>query len=118
MHEKTHYVNLIESNISKNPVIIIDEKTHVDMCEVSGYCELVDTYQERHYIKPFELLNKSMVLDIDENFTLNEIDRDKIENNIKENKNTFEYDVKNYSKYVFLLEQLENCNKTPEKVIE
>ncbi len=109
---------LIESNISKNPIIIIDEKTHIDMCEVNGYSELVDTYQERHYIKPFEFLNKSMVLDIDETFTLNEIDRTQIENNIRENKNAFEYDVNNYGKYVFLLEQLEKSNNALEKGIE
>lgn len=38
---------LIESNISKNPIITIDEKTHFDMNNISGYSEFVDTYQNR-----------------------------------------------------------------------
>lgn len=109
---------LIESNISKNPIITIDEKTHIDMCKVNGYKELVDTHNNRHYIKPFELLNNSTVLDIDETFKLNEIDQTQIENNIRENKNVFEYDVNNYGKYIFLLEQFKKSNNTPKKGIE
>lgn len=61
------------------------------MCEVNGCSELVDTYQERPYIQLFEFLNKSMILDIDETFALNEINRAQIESNIRENKNAFEY---------------------------
>lgn len=109
---------LIESNISKNPIITIDEKTHSDMIKIVGYNDLVDTYQNRHYIKPFEFLNKEMPLDIDESFILKEIDGNQIEANIYDNKNAFEYDVSNYSKYVFLLEQYKNRNKKLSKGIE
>lgn len=109
---------LIESNISKNPIITIDEKTHIDMKNISGYSELVDTYQNRHYIKPFEFLNKKTILDIDESFTLKEVNGDLIESNIRENKSTFEYDSNNFSKYVFLLNQLEKSNKDLAKEVE
>lgn len=102
---------LIESNISKNPIITIDEKTHIDMSNISGYIELVETYQNRHYIKPFGFLNQNINLDIDENFILREVDANLIESNIRENKSIFEYDSNNFSKYVFLLDQLKNCNK-------
>lgn len=102
---------LIESNISKNPIITIDEKTHFDMNNISGYSEFVDTYQNRHYIKPFKLLNQNIILDIDENFILKEVDGNLIESNIRENKSIFEYDSNNFSKYVFLLDQLKNSNK-------
>lgn len=109
---------LLESNISKNPIIIIDEQTHCDMSKVSGYNDLVDTAQNRHYIKPFECLNNDIVLEIDESFVLNEVDGTKIEHNIRENKNAFEYDASNYAKYVFLLEQLEKSNKHLQDGIE
>lgn len=109
---------LIESNISKNPIITIDEKTHADMLNFSGYKDLVDTYQNRNYIKPFELLNKQIVLDIDESFILNEIDSKQIGVNIRDNKSAFEYDASNFSKYVFLLKQFENSNSSPINGIE
>ena len=105
---------LMESSISKNPIITVDEKTHSDMCEITEYNDFVDTCQERHYIKPFELLDKSMVLDIDETFILKEIDRIQIQHYIQENKNTFEYNDSVYGKYAFLSEQLKNSNKIPQ----
>lgn len=109
---------LIESNISKNPIIIIDEKTHSDMKEIAGYEEFVDINNNRHYIKPFECLNKRISLDIDENFILNEIDNMQIETNIRNNKNAFEYDVSNYAKYVFLLNEFEKSNNSRTNGIE
>ena len=109
---------LIESNISKNPIIIIDEKTHADMLKFSGYQSIVDTVQNRKYIKPFEFLNKKLVLDIDEKFILNEIDSKQIELNIRNNKNTFEYDASNFSKYTFLLDQFEKSNNDHTNGIE
>ena len=104
---------LIESNISKNPIITIDEKTHADMLNFSGYKDLVDVYQNRNYIKPFEFLNKKILLDIDENFILKEIDSNQIETNIRDNKSAFEYDANNFSKYVFLLNRFTHSNNSP-----
>ena len=109
---------LIESNIAKNPIITIDEKTHADMMDFSEYEDLVDVYQNRNYIKPFEFLNKKLALDIDENFNLYEIDSKQIEANIRNNKSAFEYDASNFSKYVFLLDWFEKSNSSQENGIE
>lgn len=109
---------LIESNISKNPIIMIDEKTDSDMRKVPGYEDMVDLYKNRHYIKPFKLLNKETPLDIDEKFILKEIDSKQIETNIRNNKDAFEYDASNFSKYVFLLEELEKSNSSNSNGIE
>lgn len=99
---------LLESNISKNPIVIIDEKTHSDMSGISEYDKLICTDKGRHYIKPFEYLHKRWNLDIEENFILNKIDNGQIKANIQENKNAFEYDANTYSKYMFLLEEFKN----------
>lgn len=96
---------LLESNVSKNPIITIDEKTHADMIKISEYNELVDTKDDRHYIKPFEYLDKNVILDIDDSFVLKEINSNLVEEKIRENKNAFEYDVSNYAKYVFLMNE-------------
>ena len=109
---------LIESNIAKNPIITIDEKTHDDMMDFSEYKDLVDVYQNRNYIKPFEFLNKKLAFDIDENFNLYEIDSKQIEANIRNNKSAFEYDASNFSKYVFLLDRFEKSNSSQENGIE
>lgn len=101
---------LLESNISKNPIVVIDKKTDEDMKKISGYEELIDTYQDRKYIKPFQFLDKKNVLDIDEGFKVRDIDRIEIEKNILKNKEAFEYDPSNYAKYVFLLDQFEKSN--------
>lgn len=109
---------LLESNISKNPIIVIDEQTHADMSSISGYKGLVGRSPDRHYIKPFASLANPLVLDIDENFELKKIDRHQIKTNIQENKTIFEYDAKNYAKYVFLLTELEGGNNQSSKGIE
>lgn len=106
---------LLESTISKNPIIVIDEQTHLDMFKVPGYADFVDTKQDRHYIKPFELLDKDIILDIEESFIYRDIDRLLIEKNIQENRKIFEYDSKNYSKYVFLMNEFERVSTNASK---
>lgn len=101
---------LLESNISKNPIIVIDENTHKDLTTINGYSNLVAEKQNRHYIKPFELLGK-LSLDIDEHFSLKDINIECIEDNIKNNQRVFEYDADNYAKYVFLLNEYQDRNK-------
>ena len=101
---------LLESNISKNPIITIDEKTHNDMLRIEEYNNFFDTFQNRYYIKPFNSLNKDVNLQIDESFFLKEINITDIRNNILKNKSVFEYDMNNYTKYVFLLDLLEKSN--------
>lgn len=101
------YAYLLESVISKYPIIVIDENTHIDMQTVDGYKELVGMQKERHYIKPFAFLNKNVTLDT-ENFHKRKIDSEQVKKNIEDNKKLFEYDPKNYEKYVFLENELKD----------
>lgn len=103
---------LLECNISKNPIIVIDDQTHDDMCGISEYNDIVETSGERHYIKPFHYLNRKIDLDIDSSVELKQIKPQCIQDHISKNKKAFEYDEKNYNKYTFLLNQfIENSNK-------
>ena len=109
---------LLESNISKNPIIVIDEKTHKDMCDETGYCDFVKKKYDRNYIKPFKLLHENVALDITDGFITKAIDKKQIENNIMMNKAAFEYDANNYGKYVFLMEEFIDSNKTPSEEVK
>lgn len=93
---------LIESNISKDPIIVIDAKTHHDVCKYTDYERLVDKTKNRNFIKPFEYLQGDILLDLIEDFSIREIDRKRIEKNINQNVQKFELDDRNYSKYLFL----------------
>lgn len=101
---------LLENDISKDPIIVIDEKTHNDLCGVSEYDEIITDRYSRHYIKPFKYLYNPPILDIADSIILKDIDIEQIRKNIEQNKNAFEYDSKNYSKYVFLLKEFESSN--------
>lgn len=104
------YAYLIESSISKFPIIVVDEKTTEDITKEIMEKELLDKLiakKTRHYIKPFAFLENEFKLAIDKNFKLKEIDKEKITKNIKDNLELFEYDVRNYEKYTFLCEELE-----------
>lgn len=100
---------LLESNISHNPIIMVDEKTHSDMHNIDGYLDLISDKNKRHYIKPFVFLNKNINLNIDNRFLLREIDPLEIKKNITNNKSMFEYDANNYMKYIFLEEEYNNA---------
>lgn len=105
----------IESNISKYPIIVVDEKTYFDLTTYENCSNLFDyNYSnERHYIKPFEYIDCDMNLDISRDFEIAKIDKQKIIENIKKNIDCFEYDEKNYGKYMFLKKQMDkNQNKT------
>ena len=97
---------LLESNISKNPIVTIDEKTHNDMTNLPEYNELVYDCHGRHIIKPFYYLDKKIYLEIDEKFLIKEINNKDIKKNISKNMNVFEFDEKNYNKYAFLHKQI------------
>ena len=84
---------LLENNISKNPIIIVDEKTNKDMEAVVGYKGIVTVSKDgmRHYIKPFNSLKQgdAIALDIDANFKIRDIDEIAKKNYIKRNKELF-----------------------------
>ena len=96
---------LLERNISHYPIIMVDEKTHMDMSNIPGYDDLMSVINKRHYIKPFVFLKNKTILDIDNNFVLKEVNQLEIKKNITNNKNIFEYDSNNYMKYIFLEEE-------------
>lgn len=99
------YAYLLESVIAKNPVIFIDENTYQD---IKGYkeCEnLISNKNGRHYIRPFAPLQQKVSLDSGTKDCIREIDNDVLLAIIEGNKKIFEYDGKNYEKYVFLLNE-------------
>ncbi|KAB3535621.1 hypothetical protein F8154_05680 [Alkaliphilus pronyensis] len=97
---------MLESQISKNPIIVIDENTY-NAIAVSSECnKLVDKKNERYYIKPFAYLEQKFDLDFDESsLIIRNIDEDLLKSTIEQNKIRFEYDARNYEKYVFLLNE-------------
>ncbi len=103
------YAYLLESIISKYPIVVIDERTNEDMKNVFEYEKMVDMKNGRYYIKPFVFLDDKVILDTDD-FTTREIDADMVRKNIEDNRRLFEYDAKNYEKYIFLQEELKRCN--------
>lgn len=95
---------LLESEISKNPIVVIDDNTYE---EIKGYkeCEyLIGHSGERHYINPFVALSKDINLDIEDKdlAEVKEINKSKVIKEIQRNKRLFEYDSRNFDKYVFL----------------
>ena len=72
------------------------------------YKSIVHDLSERHYIKPFALLGKEANLEISEGFLVKHIEEEMIKANIYKNLSDFEYDEKNYGKYVFLKKEMEN----------
>lgn len=103
------YAYLLESVISRYPIVVIDEKTNEDMKNVLEYEKMVNMKNGRYYIKPFVFLNEKVILDTDD-FITREIDENIVRKNIEDNRRLFEYDAKNYEKYIFLQEELKKCN--------
>lgn len=97
---------LLESEVSKNPIITIDENTYKAIESTSELDKLVISRFGRHYLGPFAYLEHKFNLDINEmTFKIREIDQEKLERTIVDNKSKFEYDSRNYDKYVFLLRE-------------
>lgn len=104
------YAYLLESVISKYPIVVIDENTNEDMKNIQEYNSMIDCKNERYYIRPFKYLNEDANLDIS-NFITREIDVEAIIQNVEKNRRLFEYDSKNYDKYVFMQNELNKCNE-------
>lgn len=108
------YAYLLESVISKYPIVVIDENTHEDMMNFQEYNMMIASKNERHYIRPFKYLNEEINLDISNLVTRN-IDVEEIVRNVEKNRKLFEYDAKNYDKYVFMQNELNKCNESDAK---
>lgn len=105
------YAYLMESAISKYPIIVIDENTNKDMEKIPEYQSMVTCKNERHYIEPFKFLKEEVVLNL-VNPIKREVEIEEIKRNIENNKELFEYDAKNYEKYVFLQKELRKCDNS------
>lgn len=93
---------LLESEISKNPRIIVDENTYNEILNMSDDTELIFSKDVgRAYLKPFAYLENDFLMDL--NYDLvEEISKDKLQSIIIKNKKKFEYDSRNYGKFTFL----------------
>lgn len=98
---------LLESVISKNPVIMIDEKTHSDLENNSNYNKMTKTKNKRHYLYPFYSLKQDLTKNGE---VFKHISREKIEEIIENNISKFEFDEKNRDKYVFLSNELKKLD--------
>lgn len=103
---------LLESKISKNPIILLDDKTFDDLKDYAGNEYLIKDANRRHFIRPFAFLEHEEKLDFIDVSILKKIKPNDIISNIKRNKQLFEYDEKNFNKYIFLLTEFEEKQKT------
>lgn len=108
---------LLESEISKNPVIVIDENTFQAIKAIPDSAALISYERSRHLIRPFAFLENNFVLDVDQ-YKIKKLNIDSIPKIIGKNKSKFEYDAKNYDKYVFLSDQFDNMNKKAKATIK
>lgn len=115
--ESVIYSYLLESDISKYPTIVIDENTYNDIKDCKEVDLLVKEKRGRHYLNIFAPLYDefSLPLKDDAIIDMKKIDKKKILNNIKKNQQKFEYNVGNYEKYVFLVEEYEEYEKKMNK---
>ncbi|MCL2400637.1 MAG: hypothetical protein FWC91_12950 [Defluviitaleaceae bacterium] len=93
---------LLESEIAKNPIISVDQSTFEDIIKIGDYKWLIRTEHERHYIKPFVILEEERHLPVRNKELIREVKKELIIENIKSNKRNFEYDNGNFGKFVFL----------------
>lgn len=97
---------LLESEVSRNPIIMIDENTYEEIKSVSEHDKLIISEHDRHFLGPFSFLEHNFNLNINEPaLKIREIDQIKLQEIIEGNKSKFEYDSRNYDKYVFLLKE-------------
>lgn len=107
---------LLESEIAKFPIILLDDNTFNDTNELLFQKianDLIKSDKEtgRHYINPFFYLYNKPDLNLKE-ITLNDIKPSSVKNQILKNQKKFEYDNHNYVKYNFLLKKFnEYCEK-------
>lgn len=106
--ESVIYSYLLESVISKYPIVVIDEDTYKAIEKYPDTRYIVKKKQGRYYLNIFAPLQKEFSIRLgDETFDFRDIDISQIMNNINKNKKKFEYDAKNYEKYDFLIKEYE-----------
>lgn len=105
--ESVIYSYLLESDISKFPIVMIDDNTYKAIEEYDENKLLVkDDKNDRHYLNIFAPWQKSFSMNvIGGMFKIRDVEKEDILENIKKNIKIFEYDEKNYGKYRFLLKE-------------
>lgn len=101
----------LESEISRNPIITVDSSASKDLNEEKIFNKMKkeDKDNNRIYIDPFYGWGRNNLdVHLEDGIKPRDINYDKIEEIIKENLNDFEYDDKNYHKYLFLEKALPN----------
>lgn len=99
------FAYLLESEISRNPVVAIDEETNNALSIYPEYKYLIMPEKNRYILNPFAFIANNFNLSINANIVeVRPIDINKVYDKISMNKKKFEYDVKNYEKYYFLNE--------------
>lgn len=103
---------LLESVVAVNPTVVLDKKTYDELTELLADRKedarpFLEEENDRYYIKLFNFFSdpddlKSLFIN---GANLKQIDKSEIEKNIRENKDHFEYDPHNFSKYRFLLKR-------------
>lgn len=94
---------LLESEISKNPIITIDRKTDEALSEFEEYKKMVKTSNDRKYLNPFALIgDDSIVIQLKNPKALREYSINEIEEQIEKNCNGHEFIDNTYRKYQFL----------------
>ena len=98
----------LESEISKNPIITVDSSACIGLSEepIFGKMKKEDEINQRCYIDPFYGWGSEMDIHLEEGFKCKTIDYSAIERIIDENLIRFEYDEKNYQKYLFLKKKM------------
>ena len=103
---------LMESEISKNPIIMIDENTFKAISIDTEFTDTIISKNGRHFLGPFAYLEHSFNLGIDTSINnIKQIKEEEVLNIIEQNKNKFEYDARNYEKYSFLLKEYDEYIK-------
>jgi hypothetical protein len=108
--ESVIYSYLLESVISQNPIIMIDENTYKEIEPFEENSLIKEDSSGRHYLNIFAPLQEKIDMGLSDDFiNIRPIDKEKILENIKRNKKKFEYDAKNYGKYDFLLKEYQKA---------
>lgn len=104
--ESVIYAYLLESVVSRYPIIVIDENTHEAIKHFPESDSIIKTQSGRFYLNIFAPLQSNFAIDLrDRSFEYRQVDESHILENIERNKKKFEYDPKNYEKYEFLLKE-------------
>lgn len=98
----------LESEISKNPIITIDSAACKGLSEEKIFAKMKkdDKTNNRSYIDPFYGWGSEIDVRLEEGFKCRTIDYHAIEEIINDNLRGFEYDDKNYQKYLFLKNEM------------